>query len=232
MPFPKQECKGKGSKKGKSPSEPSENDVLSSSAIQSSPEYISQMLLGIATACFALKVILTDVTTFWKVDAQNAWCSNWFDTGKAVTYVFRDPFTGKEKIPGGLILKTAEHAIMIYKALLFDRSMIASIVEAPTPERAKKLGREVRNFDKEVWDQVIDWVAYEVLIQKFSQSEECKHLLLQTGNSVLVEASPVDTIWGAGLNADKIKTTPPSQWRGENKLGFALMAIRDALRSD
>ena len=46
---------------------------------------------------------------------------------------------------------------------------------------------------------------------------------------MLVEASPVDTIWGIGLAADDKCATDPAKWRALNLLGFALMNARDQL---
>jgi predicted NAD-dependent protein-ADP-ribosyltransferase YbiA (DUF1768 family) len=48
---------------------------------------------------------------------------------------------------------------------------------------------------------------------------------------VLVEASPVDAIWGIGLAADDPRASQPAQWPGLNLLGFALMAVRARLQS-
>lgn len=56
--------------------------------------------------------------------------------------------------------------------------------------------------------------------------------LLSTGDRVLVEASPMDRIWGIGLAADDERALDPSRWRGLNLLGFALMEARDRLRTD
>jgi ribA/ribD-fused uncharacterized protein len=46
---------------------------------------------------------------------------------------------------------------------------------------------------------------------------------------VLVEASPVDRIWGVGLTRDDPAATDPDQWHGLNLLGFALMQVRKTL---
>jgi ribA/ribD-fused uncharacterized protein len=51
-----------------------------------------------------------------------------------------------------------------------------------------------------------------------------------TRDRVLVEASPVDPIWGIGLAADAPEAADPASWRGLNLLGFALMLARDELR--
>uniref|UniRef100_UPI0035A00B10 NADAR domain-containing protein n=1 Tax=Delftia acidovorans TaxID=80866 RepID=UPI0035A00B10 len=55
--------------------------------------------------------------------------------------------------------------------------------------------------------------------------------LLNTGDRVLVEASPVDAIWGIGLAADDVRATVPAGSQGLNLLGFALMQVRARLRS-
>ena len=49
---------------------------------------------------------------------------------------------------------------------------------------------------------------------------------------MLVEASPVDRVWGIGLAADDPRAEDPARWRGLNLLGFALMEARDLLRDD
>jgi ribA/ribD-fused uncharacterized protein len=47
---------------------------------------------------------------------------------------------------------------------------------------------------------------------------------------VLVEASPVDSVWGIGLAADDEQAASPDRWPGLNLLGFALMEVRSRLR--
>jgi len=44
-----------------------------------------------------------------------------------------------------------------------------------------------------------------------------------------VEASPRDRIWGIGMGRDNPSVERPSQWRGHNLLGFALMQARAIL---
>ncbi|MDR0273088.1 MAG: NADAR family protein, partial [Clostridiales bacterium] len=54
--------------------------------------------------------------------------------------------------------------------------------------------------------------------------------LLSTNDKILVEASPLDTIWGIGYSKDNDKAANPQNWRGLNLLGFALMEVRDELK--
>ena len=46
---------------------------------------------------------------------------------------------------------------------------------------------------------------------------------------MLVEASPVDAIWGIGLAASDPLAVEPATWQGLNLLGFALMEVRRRL---
>lgn len=128
----------------------------------------------------------------------------------------------------GITYPTAEHWMMAKKALLFeDEEQYQNIIATGSPEKAKKFGRTVKNFDARIWDQK----AYELVVagnlHKFSQNEALKTFLLATGNVVIVEASPFDKIWGIGTNAHE---TDPSKWKGLNLLGFALMEVRDQLK--
>lgn len=61
-----------------------------------------------------------------------------------------------------------------------------------------------------------------------TDAENLRRMLLATGERELVEASPVDRIWGVGFtekNAEKNRY----RW-GENLLGRALVDIRGRLR--
>ena len=65
---------------------------------------------------------------------------------------------------------------------------------------------------------------------KFSQNEIFKQKLLETGNRILVEASPVDKIWGVGLDENDENILDESKWKGQNLLGKALMEVRKMLK--
>lgn len=138
------------------------------------------------------------------------------------------PVTFEEE---GIIYKTAEHYMMVGKAKVFnDQEMIAKIIASETPKEAKALGRQVKNFDPATWDKHKIQVVIRANVLKFSQNAELKAFLLNTGNTVIVEASPRDVIWGIGMGAHNPKSLDPNTWRGRNLLGFALMEARDELR--
>lgn len=125
---------------------------------------------------------------------------------------------------------TAEHWMMAEKARLFgDAAVLDRILSAPNPGAAKRIGREVRGYVEETWAAA----RFEAVVRgneaKFRQDERLRAFLLGTGTRVLVEASPVDRVWGIGLAGTDERAERPEAWRGENLLGFALMEVRARL---
>ena len=130
----------------------------------------------------------------------------------------------------GLQYASAEHYMMAEKARLFgDEASRLAILAAPTPAQAKKLGAQVGGFVEEVWRQH----RFEIVVMgnqaRFTQHKDLGDFLRQTGDRVLVEASPLDRIWGIGLAEDDPRCQHPEQWNGPNLLGFALMEVRSRL---
>lgn len=131
----------------------------------------------------------------------------------------------------GVTYSSAEQWMMAGKARLFgDDSVLAEILATRDPKVIKALGRKVRGFDEGAWTRRRDALVTEGNVAKFSQDEALRAHLLATGEAVLVEASPLDKVWGIGLAEDHPDARDPRRWRGLNLLGFALMRARVALR--
>lgn len=103
-------------------------------------------------------------------------------------------------------------------------------VEPELLVQAKKLGRLVEGFDAAVWAEHCRRIVTEASEHKFAQNPHLKEFLLSTGETVLVEASPYDNVWGIGLAANDPLALDPRTWKGENLLGFSLMDARSALQ--
>ncbi|MEV4441443.1 NADAR family protein [Streptomyces sp. NPDC049577] len=130
----------------------------------------------------------------------------------------------------GVGYATAEHWMMAGKARLFgDAEAEARVLAAGHPKEAKDAGRSVRGFDEEEWARHRFELVVEGSVHKFGQHPELGAYLLGTGDRVLVEASPLDRVWGIGLAADDERAGDPARWRGLNLLGFALMEARQRL---
>lgn len=73
-------------------------------------------------------------------------------------------------------------------------------------------------------------IVLEGNLAKFGQDAGLRDYLLSTGERILVEASPLDRIWGIGMGKNDPDAGDPMKWRGQNLLGFALTEARDRLR--
>lgn len=143
--------------------------------------------------------------------------------------------------------------MMYQKALLFsDAAMASQILQAEHPRQVKALGRQVANFTDQTWNAHREAIVRRGNRLKFTQpanpadgkwrvalpgreAEEgagstIRELLLGTGEREIVEASPMDRVWGIGFGAARAGSVR-GRW-GLNLLGKALMAVRDELRKE
>lgn len=172
------------------------------------------------------------------------WLLQKFDNGEPVDYLFFWGHThkGSERVGKAcfsqwfaspftvddITYKTAEHWMMAQKALLFeDTKAFEKIVGTEKPGDVKSLGRTVLNFNEERWNEHRFNIVKTGNVHKFNQQPELANFLLGTGDKIIVEASPVDVVWGIGLAQDSRNIENPYHWRGLNLLGFALMEVRD-----
>lgn len=75
-------------------------------------------------------------------------------------------------------------------------------------------------------------IVHEGLVTKFSQNEDLKRSLLETGNDMLAECAVKDRIWGIGLSMNDPDRQDISKWKDQNLLGYALMMVRAKLSND
>lgn len=125
---------------------------------------------------------------------------------------------------------STEQWMMASKARLFgDRDTEAQILAANDPRQIKALGRRVQGFVESTWDEHRFGLVMQGNLAKFSQNRKLHEHIISTGDDVLVEASPLDCIWGIGFAHDAPEALDLTQWRGLNLLGFALMQVRDLI---
>ncbi len=130
----------------------------------------------------------------------------------------------------GVSYPTAEHWMMASKARLFgDEASLRAVLAASSQGAAKAVGRQVRGFDEAKWQHERFGLVVAGNLAKFQQNSDLADFLNATVSKVIVEASPLDRIWGIGLAASHQDAPRPSRWPGLNLLGFALMNVRDAL---
>lgn len=89
------------------------------------------------------------------------------------------------------------------------------------PKEAKRLGRSVKL--RPDWEQIKDDVMRKVVRAKFTQHEDLKQKLLETGDAILEEGNTWnDKYWGVDATTRE----------GKNMLGKILMEIRAELANN
>ncbi len=111
---------------------------------------------------------------------------------------------------------TTEHYFMAQKTTA--KRPRERIRRAPTPRRAKELGRAVQL--RRGWDGMKFEVMLKANLAKFRQHDDLAELLLSTGDRPIHENCP-DPWWGGGPNFP----------RGRDLLGKVLVRVRDQLRA-
>lgn len=130
---------------------------------------------------------------------------------------------------------TSEHFFMWLKAKTFKDDETADLIlQAVRPEQAKKLGRQIKGFDKDVWNEKCEEAMFTAVYSKFSQNKELRNFILDKkfNGKHFVEASPFDKIWGIGLHWSDKNAEDETKWRGENKLGKILDRVREKLSNE
>jgi len=176
-----------------------------------------------------------DYVFFWKIGGNNEWGSQWYPSPFTAPIEFPDH---PKSEPVSVTFPTAEHWMMTRKALLFGDSKVARDVIAikgsrnPDCVKVKGMGRKVHPFDEEVWVKEREKIVLEGTVLKFRQNPDLRSKLDATGDKIIVEASPLDKIWGIGLAEKSALEKGEKAWRGLNLLGKALMKARTILREE
>lgn len=157
-----------------------------------------------------------NVIGFHNPEEENGFLSNWYLSA------FRSD---------NIDFSSLEQFMMYRKAVCFrDDESAARILSTDDTAKIKTLGRLVSGYDGHIWNGIRQLVVYEGLLAKFSQNESLKRDLLDTGDALLAECAVKDCIWGIGLSMTDPKRFDPTQWRGQNLLGYTLMMTRYKLR--
>jgi len=150
------------------------------------------------------------------------WLSNWYEA----------PFHTGDK---DLVYQTIEQYMMQQKALLFSDIEIADKIMAErSPEKIQALGRQVKNFVGATWvhnrERIVEEGSYHKYTHSLLKETDLKAKLLATDDRELVEASPVDRIWGVGFDEQNAEANRPG-W-GLNLLGKVLTRVRRRIREE
>jgi len=121
----------------------------------------------------------------------------------------------------GTLFPSTEHA---YQAAKFPKKYHKEFVDI-TASQSKKLAREIVKaeptlYDDEMWQTVKDTVMAQLVFQKFTNNQDLKVCLLNTGNKHLEETNSWGDVYWGTCNGN-----------GQNKLGIILMTTRIYIRT-
>lgn len=132
---------------------------------------------------------------------------------------------------------TSEHAYQAAKYFNSNDEQFLKILNAPTPDEAKFLGRTGANIRAD-WEAAKYAVMKEVVWAKFSSHDDLAQLLIDTGDAYLQEGTFWnDEVWGVnlvGINPDGSSyiIEDPFKREGRNWLGTILMEVRARLLAE
>ena len=118
--------------------------------------------------------------------------------------------------------------MMASKARLFVDDLVFSVKLATDgPLKQNLLGRQVRHFDHQCWQQACENVVLRGNLANLAQNEDKR-----IGQHCLAETSPHDKLWGIGLSACNYRASSRGTWRDSNLLGQAVEIVRGTLYSE
>ena len=85
-------------------------------------------------------------------------------------------------------------------------------------KKIKQLGREVKGYDDEIWSRRRFKVVLFGAREKFNQNYHLKDVLINTGNTKMVEASPYDKLSTMQHIIQKLKKEFMAENKRDNKL--------------
>lgn len=116
----------------------------------------------------------------------------------------------------GKLWPSSEHYFQAQK--FSDIHYQEKIRRTRSPMQAAILGRDRKQKLRRDWNSIKESIMLKALYAKFTQHEELRLLLCETGNAKLIEHTDNDTYWGDGGDG-----------KGENRLGLLLMHVRESL---
>lgn len=157
-----------------------------------------------------------DAYFFHRPEEPHGYLSNWYTSSFDVD---------------GMHFSSVEQYIMYRKCMIFGDENAAKAVLATEDTAAQQaIGRKAAGYIGSVWAGMRQMVVLRGLMAKFSQNEDLKQKLLDTGDAYLVECAGSDKIWACGIRLNDDKRFNAENWTGDNILGFALMEVREMLR--
>lgn len=140
---------------------------------------------------------------FYRASGEYGWMSNLFK---------------REIFFEGKLFSSSEAAYQYGKPK--KKEIAEWIISAPKQHLIAMAGHGLLGFDIiPEWSKIKIERMRKILIEKFSQHDDLRRKLLDTGNAKIIEDSKTDAFWGIGKKGN-----------GKNMLGILLVELREELK--
>lgn len=163
--------------------------------------------------------------------------------GNVTAYYSKDDFPSHHFLCNFTVrnvnFSSMEQMMMFSKAKFFkDEHGAREIMMTRNCQAQKMIGRKVPGLkggkwdeeDKRLWDEKSEQIVFIGNREKYRQNPVLLSLLLLTGDTILVEASERDLLWGCGLHERDDRIADPSKWLGKNRHGKIQERVRTYFR--
>ena len=89
----------------------------------------------------------------------------------------------------------------------------------------------MKNFNANKWFQDSPLILSEIAETFYEQHSDLNKILLNTAEKKILFCGVREKFWGAGLSMRDEAASDSFKWKGQNKLGDILMALRQILTS-
>lgn len=121
---------------------------------------------------------------------------------------------------------------MYQKCILFgDQATAKKVLLTDDPSEQQKLGKLCTGYINGVWAGARQAIAVRGLLAKFNHNADLREQLINTKEAYLVECAHSDKIWACGIRLNGSERFDATKWTGQNILGFALMAVREIIKT-
>lgn len=111
-----------------------------------------------------------------------------------------------------------------------DQETILKVMTETDPVKQQQAGNSIKGYIQKDWQNVAEEKLLPGLIEKFSQNQECKAMLLSTKNNDIIEAHPGDKFMGAGVSLFSSDLWNVDNHPGANIMGKLLKRVRGILQ--
>ena len=147
--------------------------------------------------------------------------------GSTSRYCKHSNFFNRNFVYDNIMYTSTEQAFQHRKAReAKDMNKCREILFNADPRTQKFLGQCVSGLNEDEWNKIKLSCMKDILLAKYTQHQDLREALMNTGDRTIAEANGRDDVFAIGLPITHKDVMNPNAWRGKNHLGKLLMEVR------